>query len=304
MALRRRKNKAPPLPPVCPMTECMKLLGGAWTPNVVWRLSAEPRRFSELRDDIPKISAKVLSARLRALEQNGVITRTVENYDPAERKYRGVQLTGEKRFSDNWNAGLSYTWSRTTGNHFDPTFSSLGDYLNADCRTTVDLTVGNNGIIPCAEVNNGANKSGRPTYDRPHNFKANAAYVRPIGPVNLTVGALTEVLSKFRYQKERTVNVLLPGTLTNQGSTATYYYNERGTDPVDGMEWFMDTSAEATWKLFSTHSVGFKAEIFNITNSRNIRRPEVTNLIFNFDGTVQSGFGDPRQAQLGVRLTF
>ena len=45
-------------------------------------------------------------------------------------------------------------------------------------------------------------------------------------------------------------------------------------------------------------------EIFNITNSRNIRRPEVTSLIFNFDGTVQSGLGDPRQAQLGLRVRF
>jgi hypothetical protein len=45
-------------------------------------------------------------------------------------------------------------------------------------------------------------------------------------------------------------------------------------------------------------------EIFNITNNRNIRRPEVTSLIFNFDGTVQSGLGDPRQAQIGVRIRF
>jgi len=45
-------------------------------------------------------------------------------------------------------------------------------------------------------------------------------------------------------------------------------------------------------------------EVFNLTNSRNIRRPEVTNLVFNFDGTVQSGFGEPRQAQLGVRIRF
>ena len=45
-------------------------------------------------------------------------------------------------------------------------------------------------------------------------------------------------------------------------------------------------------------------EVFNLTNSKNIRRPEVTNLIFNFDGTVQNGLGDPRQAQLGVRVRF
>ena len=76
----------------------------------------------------------------------------------------------------------------------------------------MDLTVGTNGVIPCAEVNNGANKTGRPIYDRPHNFKLNAAYVRPIGPVNLTFGALTEVISKCPLREDtRTVNVLLPG---------------------------------------------------------------------------------------------
>jgi len=45
-------------------------------------------------------------------------------------------------------------------------------------------------------------------------------------------------------------------------------------------------------------------EVFNLTNSKNIRRPATTNLIFNFDGTVTDGLGDPRQAQLGVRLRF
>lgn len=45
-------------------------------------------------------------------------------------------------------------------------------------------------------------------------------------------------------------------------------------------------------------------EVFNLTNSKNIKRPEVTSLVFNFDGTVQSGLGDPRQLQLGIRVRF
>ena len=45
-------------------------------------------------------------------------------------------------------------------------------------------------------------------------------------------------------------------------------------------------------------------DVFNLFNSKNLRRPEVTNLIFNFDGTVQSGTGDPRQMQVGVRLLW
>jgi hypothetical protein len=203
---------------------------------------------------------------IRTFNADNTINRQVVNYDEARRNYKGLQLTAEKRFSDNWNAGASYTYSVTRGNHFDPTFSTLGHYIDAECRTTADLTIGNNGILPCSEVNNGANKYGYPSYDRPHNFKMNAAYVRPIGPVNLTVGGVTEAISKWRYEKTRTMNVLLPGTLTNQGATATYFYNERGSDPLDGMEWALDTSVEATWRIAGTNQAGFKAEVFNVTN--------------------------------------
>jgi hypothetical protein len=45
-------------------------------------------------------------------------------------------------------------------------------------------------------------------------------------------------------------------------------------------------------------------DVFNVFNSKNLRRPEVTNLIFNFDGTVQSGVGDPRQMQLALRVLW
>ena len=45
-------------------------------------------------------------------------------------------------------------------------------------------------------------------------------------------------------------------------------------------------------------------EVFNLMNSKNFVRPEVTSLIFNFDGTVRSGAGDPRQMQLGLRVIW
>jgi outer membrane receptor protein involved in Fe transport len=204
---------------------------------------------------------------VRTFFPDGTINRQVVNYDQAERNYRGLQFTFDKRFSENWNAQASYTYSRTRGNYFqNDIFSPLGDYLDAQCRTTTDLTVGTGGLIPCAEVQNGANKNGAPPYDRPHNFKLAAAYVRPLGPVTLTVGGLTEAISTWRFQQERTVNVLLPGTLTNSGNTATYYYDKRGADTVDGMEWYLDTSIEATWRIYSTAQAGFRSEIFNITD--------------------------------------
>jgi len=73
----------------------MSLIGGAWTPNVIWYLSANDRRFSELRRDIPAVSAKVLSARLRELESKGVITRNVMPTSPPSVEYSLTDLGRE-----------------------------------------------------------------------------------------------------------------------------------------------------------------------------------------------------------------
>jgi DNA-binding HxlR family transcriptional regulator len=94
MALRVRRNKVPS-PPTCPLTECMALLRGAWAPNVIWYLSVQPRRFGELRVDMPKISARVLSARLRELEDKGVVSRRVLPTSPPSVEYELTELGRE-----------------------------------------------------------------------------------------------------------------------------------------------------------------------------------------------------------------
>jgi DNA-binding HxlR family transcriptional regulator len=95
LALRMRKNRTPPPPAPCPLTECMALLGGAWAPNVIWYLSDGPRRFNELRVDIPPISAKVLSTRLHELEDQGVITRRLLATSPPSAEYELTELGRE-----------------------------------------------------------------------------------------------------------------------------------------------------------------------------------------------------------------
>lgn len=94
--LKVRKSRVEPPPGKCPLTECMALLGGAWTPNVIWYLSAGSRRFSELKGDIPAISGKMLTQRLRNLEEKGVVTRTVLPTSPPSVEYaltpRGEEL--------------------------------------------------------------------------------------------------------------------------------------------------------------------------------------------------------------------
>ncbi|MBB3905438.1 DNA-binding HxlR family transcriptional regulator [Methylobacterium brachythecii] len=93
MVLKLRK-KVPP-PPGCPMSACMNLLGGAWTPDVIWNLSEGARRFSELRRAMPVISAKVLSARLKDLEERGVVSRSVLATTPPSVDYALTDLGEE-----------------------------------------------------------------------------------------------------------------------------------------------------------------------------------------------------------------
>ncbi|MQP65313.1 transcriptional regulator [Niveispirillum sp. SYP-B3756] len=87
MSLKLRKNRSAPPPEPCALTECMTIIAGAWAPNVIWHLRAGPRRFNELRLDIPPVSAKVLSQRLRELEGRGVLTRTLQPTSPPSVEY-------------------------------------------------------------------------------------------------------------------------------------------------------------------------------------------------------------------------
>lgn len=77
------------------LTECMAVIAGAWAPNVIWCLRAGPRRFNELRIDIPPISAKVLSARLSELAERGVLNRNVRPTSPPSVEYELTELGEE-----------------------------------------------------------------------------------------------------------------------------------------------------------------------------------------------------------------
>lgn len=88
----QRKNR---MPTACPVSDCMAFLGGAWTPYILWSLGPCPRRFSELRADIPLVSAKVLTQRLRELEERGIVTRSVLDSSPPAVEYALTTLGHE-----------------------------------------------------------------------------------------------------------------------------------------------------------------------------------------------------------------
>ena len=95
MSLKVRKNRSVAPPEPCVLSECLSIIAGAWAPNVIWHLRAGPRRFSELRVDIPPVSAKVLSQRLKELEARGVVTRTIQSTTPPSVEYSLTALGAE-----------------------------------------------------------------------------------------------------------------------------------------------------------------------------------------------------------------
>jgi DNA-binding HxlR family transcriptional regulator len=59
----------------CPAARALEVIGGKWSLLIVRDLLAGPRRFSDLRRSLTAITPKWLSARLRALEGDGIVKR-------------------------------------------------------------------------------------------------------------------------------------------------------------------------------------------------------------------------------------
>ena len=79
----------------CPLEECLLLLAGAWTPKILWYLRQEALRFGELKRLLDGVSAKVLTTRLRELEERGLLERTVLPTRPPSVEYALTALGSE-----------------------------------------------------------------------------------------------------------------------------------------------------------------------------------------------------------------
>jgi DNA-binding HxlR family transcriptional regulator len=59
----------------CGTAHALDLIGERWALLVIRELMLGPKRFSDLRADLPGISANVLTQRLEGLEASGIVTR-------------------------------------------------------------------------------------------------------------------------------------------------------------------------------------------------------------------------------------
>ncbi|MEW6360848.1 MAG: carboxypeptidase regulatory-like domain-containing protein [Pyrinomonadaceae bacterium] len=131
----------------------------------------------------------------------------------------------------------------------------------------------------------------RPEYnwsdrDQRHRFNAFATFLLPYR-INLS--------PIVQFRSAQPTSVVDRGTFPN--------IVKRNTLRLDNEFFTFDIRASKAFKIGERVEIEGIFEAFNIFNNRNqksLPRP----LTFNFDGTVTAGFGEPRQAQLGIRLKF
>lgn len=122
--------------------------------------------------------------------------------------------------------------------------------------------------------------------DQRHRFNAFATFLLPY---EINISPIVQ------YRSAQPISLVDRGSFPN--------IIERNTERLGNEFFTFDFRVSKAFKFGERMELEGIFEAFNLFNNRNQRslpRP----LTFNFDGTVTAGFGEPRQAQLGVRFKF
>jgi DNA-binding HxlR family transcriptional regulator len=76
----------------CPVRGVLDKISDKWSMLLVMTLASGPRRFNQLRRDVPDISQKMLTQTLRALQRDGMVARRVFDTKPPSVEYRLTPL--------------------------------------------------------------------------------------------------------------------------------------------------------------------------------------------------------------------
>ncbi|MEO5808267.1 helix-turn-helix domain-containing protein [Devosia sp.] len=76
----------------CPVRGVLDKISDKWSMLLVMTLASAPRRFNQLRREVPDISQKMLTQTLRDLQRDGLVSRQVFDTKPPSVEYRLTPL--------------------------------------------------------------------------------------------------------------------------------------------------------------------------------------------------------------------
>lgn len=97
----------------CAMGGLLEMLTRPWTLHIIWLLSRNgPMRFGAMRRAAEGISARLLTVRLRTLEEKGFVARSVKNTNPPQVTYAPTARLQEMEGFMQQLHSLSEKWQR------------------------------------------------------------------------------------------------------------------------------------------------------------------------------------------------
>jgi hypothetical protein len=178
----------------------------------------------------------------------------------AKREYLAVNLTLDKRLSNNWLAGFSYTWSRLWGNYAGLASTDewgrvspyvMRNFDNWSMAQTKDLVPVDNNLAT----------------DRPHFFKFYGAYSFPF---RLTVGGVINAMAGVPINE--TWNILSASIWPYD----RFHWTKPGTTDVvqerTPFYWYTNLYAEYNLRLGDTYRVQLSVNVDNLFNTAIARR--------------------------------
>lgn len=103
--------------PACPVETTLTLIGDKWKVLILRDLLTGTKRFGELKKSIGNVSQKVLTTQLRAMEDSGLLTRTVYAEVPLRVEYTLTELGQSLRpildAMQNWGEGYKKSAARS-----------------------------------------------------------------------------------------------------------------------------------------------------------------------------------------------
>ena len=208
--------------------------------------------------------------------------------DRAFRNYDAYQLIGHKRYSNNWQASLSYTRAHTRG-----TLASRG---STNAAGGGNQGTGQTGQF--ADPNHAINAEGDAEFDYTNQVKLEGTYRVPfLGGFN--VSSVYRYITGLAWSRTATIRTLAQGS----ESVRIEPRGSRRTDPVNNV----DLRFEKTFPLGSSaRQAGVYLDIFNVNNQGVIDNSSRSGVIEASGST----FGNPnvwvlpRLLRLGFRFTW